>query len=75
MNLLSQFQQIFTENPKGYATITGVKPDGTLIATTPTGATVLLTGQADIGKAVFYDRVASKVLEEAPDVVFKEWGV
>lgn len=75
MNLLSQFQQIFTENPKGYATVTGIKPDGTLIATTSTGATVLLTGQADIGKAVFYDRVESRVLGDAPDVVFKEWGV
>ena len=75
MNLLSQFQQIFAENPKGFATITGIKPDGTLIATTPTGAVVLLDGKADIGKSVFYDRVTSKVLEEAPNVTFKEYAV
>ncbi|WP_276206616.1 hypothetical protein [Moraxella lincolnii] len=35
MNLLSQFQQIFSDNPRGYATVTGIKSDGTLIATTP----------------------------------------
>lgn len=75
MNLLSQFQQIFAENPKGFATITGIKPDGTLIATTPTGAVVLLDGKADIGKSVFYDRVENKVLSEAPSVVFREYGV
>lgn len=75
MNLLSQFQQIFAENPKGFATVTGIKPDGTLIATTPTGATVLLQGKIDIGKNVFYDRVENKVLSEAPSVVFREYGV
>ena len=75
MNLLSQFQQIFAENPKGFATITGIKQDGTLIATTPAGAVVLLEGNVDIGKNVFYDRVTSKVLEEAPNVTFKEYAV
>lgn len=75
MNLLSRFQQIFVENPKGFATVTGIKPDGTLIATTPTGATVLLQGKVDIGKSVFYDRVENKVLSEAPSVVFREYGV
>ena len=75
MNLLSQFQQIFAENPKGFATITGIKPDGTLIATTPTGAVVLLEGNVDIGKSVFYDKVENKVLSEAPSVIFSEYGV
>lgn len=75
MNLLSQFQQIFSENPKGYATVTGIKNDGTLIVTTPTGAVVLLQGQAEMGKAVFYDRVENKVLEDAPSVRFGEFGV
>lgn len=75
MNLLSQFQQIFSENPKGYATITGVKSDGTLIATTQTGAVVLLQGKAQVGQAVFYDRVNNKVVDDAPTVVFKEFGV
>lgn len=76
MNLLSQFQQIFSENPRGYASITGVKSDGTLITQTPNGAVVLLQGKADIGKAVFYDRVDNnKVVDDAPNVIFKEFGV
>ncbi len=75
MNLLSQFQQIFADNPKGFATITGIKQDGTLIAMTPAGAVVLLEGNVDIGKSVFYDKVENKVLSEAPSVVFSEYGV
>ena len=75
MNLLSQFQQIFSENPRGYASVTGVKSDGTLIATIQTGAVVLLQGKAQVGQAVFYDRVDNKVVDDAPDVVFKEFGV
>lgn len=75
MNLLSQFQQIFNQEERAFAKITGVKPDGMLIATTPTGAVVLLTGSVDIGKNVFYDRVTSRVLDEAPNVTFIEYGV
>ncbi len=75
MNLLSQFQQIFSQEERAFATITGVRNDGKLIATMPTGAVVLLTGSVDIGKNVFYDRVTSKVLEEAPSVVFREYGI
>ena len=75
MHLLSQFQQIFNTEERAFAKITGVKPDGMLIATTPTGVVVLLQGKADIGKNVFYDRVTSRVLEEAPNVTFTEYGV
>lgn len=75
MNLLSQFQQIFSENPRGYASVTGVKSDGTLIATIQTGAVVLLQGKAQVGQAVFYDRVDNKVVDDAPTVVFREFGV
>lgn len=75
MNLLSQFQQIFNTEERAFAKITGVKPDGMLIATTPTGVVVLLQGKADIGKNVFYDRVSGKVLSEAPNVTFTEYGV
>ena len=75
MNLLSQFQQIFNQEERAFATITGVRDDGRLIATMPTGAVVLLTGSVDIGKNVFYDRQTGKVLEEAPDVVFTEYSV
>lgn len=75
MNLLSQFQQIFNSEERAFATITGVRNDGKLIATMPTGAVVLLTGSVDIGKNVFYDRMTSKVLEEAPNVTFTEYSV
>ena len=75
MNLLSQFQQIFNQEERAFATITGVRDDGKLIAIMPTGAVVLLTGNVDIGKNVFYDRVTSRVLEEAPNVTFTEYSV
>lgn len=75
MNLLSQFQQIFNQEERAFATITGVREDGKLIATMPTGVVVLLTGNVDIGKNVFYDRVTNKVLEEAPNVTFTEYAV
>lgn len=75
MNLLSQFQQIFNQEERAFATVIGVREDGKLIATMPTGAVVLLTGSVDIGKNVFYDRVTSKVLEEAPNVTFTEYSV
>ena len=75
MNLLSQFQQIFNQEERAFATITGVRDDGKLIATMPTGSVVLLTGNVDIGKNVFYDRVTNKVLEEAPNVTFTEYSV
>ena len=76
MNLLAQFNAIFNSEERAFAKITGVKPDGMLIATTPTGVVVLLQGKADIGKNVFYNRVDNKVLSDAPDnIVFKEYGV
>ena len=75
MNLLSQFQQIFNTEERAFAKVTGVRNDGKLIATMPTGAVVLLDGKADIGKNVFYDRVSGKVLSEAPNVSFTEYGV
>lgn len=75
MNLLSQFQQIFNQEERAFATITGVREDGKLIATMPTGSVVILDGKADTGKNVFYDRVTGKVLEEAPNVTFTEYSV
>lgn len=75
MNLLAQFQQIFNQEERAFAKVTGVRNDGKLIATMPTGAVVLLDGKADIGKNVFYDRVTSRVLEEAPNVTFTEYGI
>lgn len=75
MNLLSQFTAIFGQQERGFATAVGVHRDGRLIATTPSGATVLLTGEAELGKNVFYDRVSGRVLNVAPSVAFKSYGV
>ena len=75
MNLLNQMQAIFGQEQRGFATVNSVRPDGKLVATTPTGAVVLLDGKAEVGKNVFYDRVSGKVLGDAPNVEFKEYGV
>ena len=75
MNLLQVLNQTLNSVERAYATVIGIKSDGTLIAQTPAGATVLLQGKADIGKSVFYDRVSSKVLGDAPTVEFNEYGI
>lgn len=75
MNLLSQFNQIFGATERGFAKVTGVKNDGQLIATTPSGATVLLHGVGQIGTNVYYNRVTGEVLAPAPDVEMSEYGV
>lgn len=75
MNLLQALNVALNPVVKSYAKVIGVKPDGTLIAQTQTGATVLLQGKADIGKNVYYNRLDNKVLGDAPDVTFHEYGV
>lgn len=75
MNILQALNQSLNSVQRAYAKVTGIKPDGTLIAQTPAGATVLLTGKADVGKSVYYDRVSSKVLGDAPTVEFNEYSV
>lgn len=75
MNILQALNQSLNTVQRAYATVTGIKPDGTLIAQTPAGATVLLNGKADVGKNVFYNRLDNKVLGDAPDVTFNEYGV
>lgn len=75
MNILQALNQSLNTVQRAYATVTGVKPDGTLIAQTPAGATVLLQGKAEIGKAVYYDRTSGRVLGDAPNVTFYEYGV
>lgn len=75
MNLLSQFDQIFSRTERGVASVTGQRGGGKLVAQTESGATILLNGEMETGKKVYYDRVSSKVLGEAPDVVYSEYGV
>lgn len=75
MNLLSQFDQIFNRTERGVARITGQRSGGQVVAQTASGVTILLTGELEIGKMCYYDRISSKVLGEAPDVVYSEYGV
>ncbi|WP_230660516.1 hypothetical protein [Psychrobacter sp. I-STPA10] len=75
MNLLSQFEQIFDTQEKAFATIIGQRSDGKLVAETPSGATILLTGDMETGKKCFYNRRNSTILSEAPNVTFSEFGV
>lgn len=75
MNILAQFQQIFNREERGFAKVVGVRDDGRLIATTPSGGTVLLVGVGEVGGNVFYNRLDNQVLSEAPKVSFQEFGV
>ena len=75
MNLLSQFNQIFDRTERGVARITGQRGGGQLVAQTVSGATLLLTGEMATGKMCYYDKVTSKVLGEAPDVIYSEYGI
>ena len=75
MDLLSEFNQLFNSTERSVARITGQRGNGLLVAQTEAGSTILLNGEAETGKKVYYDRVSSKVLELAPDVVYSEYGV
>lgn len=75
MNLLSQFDQIFDRPEQAFATVTGQRGGGTVAAQTTGGATILLKGEMETGKNVFYNRRDSTIMSEAPDVPFSAFGV
>lgn len=75
MNLLEELTNVLTPNAKAVATLTGKKADGVWIATTLSGATVILTGQGDMGKQVYYNRATGEILGVAPEVRFQAFGV
>ncbi len=75
MNLLSQFDQLFDRQEKAFASITGQRGGGVVVAQTTGGATILLKGEMETGKKVFYNRRDSTIISEAPDVAFSEFGV
>lgn len=75
MNLLSQFNQLFPAQEQAFATIIGQRGGGTVVAQTTGGANILLKGEMETGKKVFYNRRDSTIISEAPDVVFSEFGV
>ena len=75
MNLLSQFNQIFPAQERAFATITGQRGGGTVVALTTGGATILLKGEMETGKNCWYDRRSASIISEAPDVEFSEFPV
>lgn len=75
MNLLSQFNQILDRTERGVARITGQRSGGQVVAKTTSGATLLLKGEMETGKMCYYDKTSSKVLGEAPDVIYSKYGV
>ena len=75
MNLLSQLKQTLNRTEQAFATITGQRGGGIVVAQTTGGATILLKGEMETGKNVFYNRRDSTIMSEAPDVAFSEFGV
>lgn len=75
MNLLSQFNQILDRTERGVARITGQRGGGQVVAQTTSGTTILLTGEMETGKMCYYDKTSSRVLGEAPDVIYSKYGV
>ncbi len=75
MNLFTQFQQLNPTQEKAFATITGERGAGKMVAQTPSGAVIVLNGTMEVGKNCFYDRRTSTILSEAPNVNFREFGV
>lgn len=75
MNLLSQFNQILDRTERAVARVTGQRSGGQIVAQTTSGTTILLTGEMETGKMCYYDKISSKVLGEAPDVIYSKYGV
>ncbi|PIE82673.1 MAG: hypothetical protein CSA10_00025, partial [Cardiobacteriales bacterium] len=62
MNILNQFNQLLNRQELAIATITGNRGGGKVVATTESGAVVILNGNLAIGKKCFYDRRTSKII-------------
>lgn len=75
MNFLNQLNGVLDRQEKAFAMITGQRGGGKVVAQTPSGANILLTGTMETGRKCFYDRRTSNIISEAPDVVFSEFGV
>lgn len=75
MSLLDQFNELSPKKEQAFATITGQRGGGKVVAQTPSGVNIVLTGTLETGKKCFYDRRTSTIISEAPDVTFKEFGI
>ncbi len=75
MNLLSQLNQTLNTTERAFATITGQRGGGRVVAQTSSGATILLSGEMETGKNCWYDRRSASIISEAPNVAFSEFPV
>lgn len=77
MNLLDILVQHLNPVSKDVATVTGIKANGQLIASTLGGGTVVLipNGVVDVGQQVYYNRANNHMVAVAPKIHFKKWGV
>ena len=73
MNLLSQLNKTLNRTEQDFATVTGQRGGGIVVAQTTGGASILLKGDMEIGKNVFYICRDSTIIGEAPDVTFSEY--
>lgn len=75
MNLLQELSYRLNNTDRHIATITGQRHDGLWVGTTLDNKTVLLTGNAQMSKKVYYDRHSGQILGFAPDVQFETYSV
>lgn len=75
MNLLNELSQLLSPSEKAVARLTDKKADGVWVAQTLAGGVLVLTGQGEAGKQVYYDRTTSQIISLAPDVKFERFGV
>lgn len=75
MDLLSKFEQIFDSTERGFARVIGQRDGGAVVAETESGAQLILQGSIETGKACYYDKRSLKVLGEAPNAPYSEYGI
>lgn len=75
MNILSQLERVLDSQERGIARVIGQRGGGKVVAETESGAVLILTGELESHKQCYYDRRSNKILGEAPDIPYSEYGV
>lgn len=68
MNIYQRLNGIINRERRGIAKITGHLGGGSWTAVSQAGGSLILTGQATIGRRVFYDQTSRRILGDAPDL-------
>ncbi|MDO4434837.1 MAG: hypothetical protein Q4B71_00280 [Cardiobacteriaceae bacterium] len=69
-NIFQQLQSLNPNHALYHAVVIGIKADGTIIAQTSSGTTLLLAGQAKIGDHVFYNSQNHQIVKSSPALNF-----